>query len=149
MVGMKHWPFQYTTHFIPQLKILVVTSRRKRFVKLSQQQQTRFGYLWHRTKFITVWGMDLNPLKGFRPLHWFVPHRHTLLHTSPVQKRQWFLCKLCCQMMATLNRMCDDFSAHTCWFLIPEDITLRMKFSTPCVYKFYQLVITYSFQSIF
>jgi hypothetical protein len=39
MVGMKHWPFQYTTHFIPQLKTMVVTSRRKRFVELSQQQR--------------------------------------------------------------------------------------------------------------
>jgi hypothetical protein len=60
---------------------MVVTNRRKRFVELSQQQQARFGYKWHRTKFITVWGMDLKPSEGFS---------QTLLHTSPVQKRQWF-----------------------------------------------------------
>jgi hypothetical protein len=49
-------------HFIPQLKTMVDTSRRKRFVKLSQQQQAR-------EKFITVHAMDLKPSEGFRPLH--------------------------------------------------------------------------------
>jgi hypothetical protein len=85
-VGMKHWPFQYTTHFIPQLKTMILTSRRKRFVEFSQQQQTTFGYRWHRTKFITGQAMDLKLSEGFRPLHWFVLHRQAYLHTFPVHK---------------------------------------------------------------
>jgi hypothetical protein len=32
--------------------------------------------------------------------------------------------------------MYDDFTAHTCWFLMTKDITLRIKFSTPSVNKF-------------
>jgi hypothetical protein len=41
-----------------------------------------------RAKFITVRAVDLKPSEIFMPLHWFVLHRQTLLHTSPVQKRQ-------------------------------------------------------------
>jgi hypothetical protein len=47
--------------------------------------------------------------------------------------------------MVTLNIMFDDFTAHTCWFLMAKDNTLRINFSTPIVNKFEQLVITQSF----
>jgi hypothetical protein len=51
-------------------------------------------------------------------------------------------------MMVTLNSLYDDFIAHTCWFLITKDITLRIQFSAPSVNKFDQIVITHSFQSV-
>lgn len=51
-------------------------------------------------------------------------------------------------MMVTFNHMYHDFTAHACWFLITKDITLKIKFSTPSVSKFDQVVITQSFQSV-
>jgi hypothetical protein len=81
-------PVYYTLH--PTVKDQVVTSRRKISVELSQQQQATFRLEWHSTKFITEQGMDLEPSQGFGPLHWFVLHSQTLLHTSPVQKSQQF-----------------------------------------------------------
>jgi hypothetical protein len=41
----------------------------------------------------------------------------------------------------------DDSTAHTCWFLITEEIILRIEFSAHGVNKFDQLVITQPFQS--
>jgi hypothetical protein len=101
-------PVIYTFHPTVEDHGMVVTSRKKRFVELSQQQQAGFGHEWQRTKFITVQAMCLKPSEGFRPLHWFVLHRRTLLHTSPIQKRQWFWYKLSCQMVVTLKLKLQD-----------------------------------------
>jgi hypothetical protein len=51
-------------------------------------------------------------------------------------------------MVVILNRVYDDFTAHTCWFLKIRDITLRVNSSTPNANKFDQLVITHCSQTV-
>jgi hypothetical protein len=51
-------------------------------------------------------------------------------------------------MMVTLNLMYVDFTAHTCWFLMVKDFTLRINFSAPNVSKFEHLVVTQSSESV-